>query len=107
MTTRARFFGRVGVLVGSAALAVTMCTALPASAGAMPRVELPSPNVPGTTGTVQPLDPARQLALRVYLTDQPGLAAAAQAVSDPANPRYGRFLTAAQFNLTAPTLQVA
>jgi subtilase family serine protease len=74
-----------------------MATALPAAAGAPSRVELPSPNVPGTTGTVRSLDPARQLALRVYLADQPALTAAAQAVSDPAKPQYGHFLTPTRF----------
>ncbi|GIH19318.1 serine protease [Rugosimonospora africana] len=73
-----------------------MATALPATAGTPSRVELPSPNVPGTTGTVKSLDPIAELALRVYLADQLGLATAAQAVSDPANPRYGHFLTPTQ-----------
>lgn len=76
-------------------LAFSVATAVSASPA---RVELPSPNEPGTTGTAVPLDPGRQLALRVYLAKRPGLAAAAAAVSEPGNPRYAHFLTPAQFN---------
>ncbi|MFI5610775.1 protease pro-enzyme activation domain-containing protein [Amycolatopsis sp. NPDC051903] len=96
MKTQTRLFRRGGVLVGSAALALSIATALPAAADTPERVALPSPNSALTTGTPQPLDPARQLDLRVYLAARPGLAAAAQAVSDPANPGYARFLTPAQ-----------
>lgn len=82
------------MLVGAVVLALSLATAVSASSA---RVELPSPNEPGTTGTVVPLDPGRQLALRVYLAARPGLAAAATAVSDPGSPRYAHFLTPAQF----------
>ncbi|MGH3166607.1 MAG: S53 family peptidase, partial [Trebonia sp.] len=63
------------------------------------RVALPNPtplnNSPG--GTPAALASAPTLTLRVYLADQPGMAAAAQAVSSPRSARYGHYLTAAQF----------
>src|SRR5262245_32466695 len=44
-----------------------------------------------------PADPAAQLTAQVFLSgDAKGLAAYARAVSDPADPRYGRYLTPAQ-----------
>jgi subtilase family serine protease len=75
------------------ALALTVTTALPASAGTPSRVALPSPNPTGLTGTVAALDPSQPLDLRVHLSPRPGLAAAAIAVSNPHDPGYAHFLT--------------
>jgi subtilase family serine protease len=80
-------------------LALSVVAVSPAMADTSSRVALPSPNEPlllteGATTT--PLDPAEQLALRVYLSPQSGLAAAASAVSDPSSPAYDHFLTTAQ-----------
>ncbi|QRP45231.1 hypothetical protein [Amycolatopsis sp. FDAARGOS 1241] len=64
MKTQTRF-RRGGVLAGSAALVLSIATALPAAADTPSRVQLPSPNQGTITGTPQPLDPARELDLRV------------------------------------------
>ncbi|MEV8614990.1 S53 family serine peptidase [Amycolatopsis sp. NPDC051373] len=98
MKTHKRFFRRSAVLAAAAAVGVMTVTAMPASAGTSGRVELPSPNPGDLGGTPHPLDAGRQVALRVYLADRPELAAAARAVSDPADARYGHFLTPAQVN---------
>lgn len=63
-------------------LALSAVAASPALADTSSRVAVPSPNsanllTEGATTTT--LDPTRQLALRVYLTPQPGLAAADRA----------------------------
>lgn len=54
---------------------------------------LPPMATPGTTGTVHPLDPARQIVLRAYPADRPGVAAAARAVADPDDPLHDHYLT--------------
>lgn len=87
------------VLLATAVPLVTLSavTALPAAADTPTRVALPSPNAPNLIGTPTPLDATTQLPLRVYLAPRPGLAAAAAALSDPRNPFYGHYLTAAQY----------
>jgi subtilase family serine protease len=79
------------------ALALTATVAPQADATTPSRVALPSPNTPDLTGTVKALDPNQQLTLRVYLSPQPGLAAAATVVSDPRAAGYAHFLTPAQY----------
>ena len=89
-----RITHRWAVLPLVAALALTLASARPAAATA--RVQLPSPNAASLTGTtILPLDPALTVALRVHLAAQPGLAAAATAVSTPGNAAYGHYLSAA------------
>ena len=92
------------------ALALTAAVLPAASAAAATRVALPSPNLPSlasllTEGaTTKPLDPTMQLSLRVYLGQQPGLAAAAAAVSNPDSADYAHYLTVAQYQrLFGPT----
>jgi subtilase family serine protease len=83
------------VLPVAAALALTVASGLPATAST--RVQLPSPNAAGLTGTtVLPLEAGLTVKLQVHLAPQPGLAAAATAVSTPGNAAYGHYLTAAQ-----------
>jgi subtilase family serine protease len=78
-----------------AALALTLASARPAAASS--RVQLPSPDAAGLTGsTILPLDPTLTVALQVHLAPQPGLAAAATAVSTPGNAAYGHYLSAEQ-----------
>ncbi|MEV4314976.1 protease pro-enzyme activation domain-containing protein [Actinocrispum sp. NPDC049592] len=107
MTRKTKHFRRGGVLAGSAVLAFGVAAALPAGAGTPARIDLPNPIPDTTTGTsVKPLDPGQQVPLRVYLAGRPGVQAAALAVSDPASPRYGRYLTPAQFaNRFGPTIE--
>ena len=87
------------VLAVAPVLVFAVATVAPAMAATASRIALPNPNPPDltseTTG-VTPLDPATQLALRVYLAPQAGLAAAATSVSDPHSPSYDHFLTSAQ-----------
>jgi subtilase family serine protease len=86
-----------------AAAAVTLAlapgaAATPAAASTPGRVALPDPTPVSTlAGTPATLASAPTLKLRVYLAGQPGLASAALAVSNPRSPRYGHYLTAAQF----------
>ena len=82
-------------LVVSVALLATGARADAASAP--DRVTLPSPNPPGLPGPGKPLDAAQVLNLRVYLADRPGVAALAEAVSDPGSPGYGQYLTPDEF----------
>ena len=97
---------RVGVAaLASAALLLQFVAAGPAAsahAGDPSRVQLPDPTPASTTApepgmTITPLDSTQSLPLRVYLSGQPGLTAAASAVSDPRGPAYARYLTAKQF----------
>jgi len=82
----------------AATLALAPSAATPASASPPARVALPDPTpLEAYAGTPATLASAPALTLRVYLSGQPGRAAAALAVSTPGRPRYGRYLTAAQF----------
>jgi subtilase family serine protease len=79
-------------------LALAPGAAMPAAASTSARVALPDPTpLDAHSGTPAALASAPQLTLRVYLSGQPGRAAAALAVSDPRSPEYGHYLTAAQF----------
>ena len=93
-------------VVSALALAVAEVPSA-ASADTSSRVALPSPNAPSLLDlgvTTAPLDSTQQVALRVYLTPQPGLAATATAVSDPNSPAHDHFLTTAQYQQQfAPT----
>lgn len=82
-------------LAASVPVLLSVVGVSPAFAQTPSRVQLPSPNLPGLTGTVQPLDPTLPVDLHVYLADRPGLAAAATAVSDPHDPHYAHYLTPA------------
>ncbi|MGH3168195.1 MAG: S53 family peptidase [Trebonia sp.] len=80
------------------ALALVPGAATPAAASTSARVALPDPTpLEALTGTPATLASAPTLTLRVYLAGQPGMAAAARAVSNPRSARYGHYLTAAQF----------
>jgi subtilase family serine protease len=96
----------LAAVVPALALALSVAAA-PAMADTSSPVALPSPNSANllTEGaTTTPLNSTQQVALRVYLTPQPGLSAAATAVSDPSSPAYAHFLTAAQYQQQyAPT----
>ena len=91
--------GFAALAATAATLALAQGAATPASASTATRVALPDPTPLANPigGTPAALASAPQLTLRVYLSGQPGRAAAAQAVSDPGSPEYGHYLTAAQF----------
>ena len=95
------FRHRAGFTVLAAAatvLALAPGVATPVAASTSARVALPDPTPLGTlAGTPATLTSDPLLTLRVYLSGQPGRAAAALAVSDPGSPEYGHYLTAAQF----------
>jgi len=83
-----------------AVAAVTLAprVAAPAAASTQARVALPDPTPLGAyAGKPGWLKSAPTLKLRVYLSGQPGRAAAALAVSTPRNAQYGHYLTATQY----------
>ena len=104
LSRRAAQRGGVAALA-SAALLLHFVAAGPAAsalAGDSARVQLPDPTPASTTApepgmTITPLDSTQSLPLRVYLSGQPGLTAAASAVSDPRSPAYAHYLSVKQF----------
>ena len=67
-----------------------------AAAAQAARTPLPSPTPSYLAGPTTPLDPATTVKLRVYLSGQPGRAAAALDVSDPHSADYAHYLTPSQ-----------
>jgi subtilase family serine protease len=89
-----------GALVGFAATALVSTAGVafadPSPAG---RVILPSPLAGPMTGGSVPAAPGTQLHMRMFLSgrDAAGRVRTAGAVSDPDDPNYGHYLTAAQY----------
>jgi subtilase family serine protease len=96
-------FGRIGLL----SAAVTTLAVLPMAAAVRPAAALaPAPStqivVPAwatPANLVGAADPAATLELRLWLgwTDQAGAVALGHALSDPASPDYGKYVTSADF----------